>query len=760
LVEISKAGEKGNRFDGPPKDSVGWAFEKPTSSDAFRNRDMDVWHGGNPRTEVHTLRCCGHDGLQAWMRQLAACCLLAVATIATAEDTAESAADQSVAEQAPYIVFVSKSCYARCGPGADYYRTDQLKPGHELEVYVETDDGWLGIRPPQGSFCWLPADATDATESDTVAKIRDDECVVWIGTQLGKAKKYRWQVKLNAGEQISIIDRAERQGKDGPRTWFRIVPPSGEFRWVHRDQVVETAEDLAAKLVESAKQSAPTVAPVPGEETSGDAVVLQTSNLEAEDRTSKSTDPRSEDADPPSRLASSRRDAGTLKEASEIPDFEPVPRQAIGRGEGPASTRIAGQEDVPDRMLQFHRGADPEAFEDRGAVIGSGLRREWRRDLTEVDPRKRDVEGNPAEGRSVLDDGPLETLPASGAAAAAAAIAEPFRRVSDVVASFVSPPRLVEIDPNRNQFSPERSLADQRWTVGANRTLNPSRLPLPPRSSLAGTPTPSANESALGNQSSPSQTGIAPASFQTSVEPSGRSGLGMPIPRSPAAPPRGRVVTTAQISRVEDAVANADLETLARVLSKLMAEAASADEMDPLIRRIETVMQSGDIANANRLREMMQRAQQYRNLAAKRDGSVTIRTTAYADSIGNRANELQASAQSAATMAPSTNADSFNPVPLLSNPPTSAEAISGSSLPATPKAGTAVGYLVQVYSARAESPPFALTDDAGLTVAYVTPYPGVNLRNHLNSRVAVRGTEKLLRGMSTPHILVDNVQRR
>jgi len=67
---------------------------------------------------------------------------------------------------------------------------------------------------------------------------------------------------------------------------------------------------------------------------------------------------------------------------------------------------------------------------------------------------------------------------------------------------------------------------------------------------------------------------------------------------------------------------------------------------------------------------------------------------------------------------------------------------------------------VQVYSSRANSPPYALTDDRGLTVAYVTPYPGVNLRNHLNSRIEVSGQEKLLEGMSTPHLLVDQAIRR
>ena len=45
--------------------------------------------------------------------------------------------------------------YTRCGPADDYYRTDPLRQGQELQVYTETDDGWLGIRPPKESFCWV-----------------------------------------------------------------------------------------------------------------------------------------------------------------------------------------------------------------------------------------------------------------------------------------------------------------------------------------------------------------------------------------------------------------------------------------------------------------------------------------------------------------------------------------------------------------------------------------------------------------------------
>ena len=54
----------------------------------------------------------------------------------------------------------------------------------------------------------------------------------------------RWQVQLAKGEPVTVIGRSEREGPDGPQLWYRIVPPSGEYRWVHRDTVVESTESL------------------------------------------------------------------------------------------------------------------------------------------------------------------------------------------------------------------------------------------------------------------------------------------------------------------------------------------------------------------------------------------------------------------------------------------------------------------------------------------------------------------------------------
>jgi len=145
----------------------------------------------------------------------------------------------------PYLVYVDQEgVTARCGPGGEFYRTDPLRHGQRLEVYLETEDGWLGVRPPEGSFCWVPAHAVELDRGGSSGKITEDATLAWIGTHLGKARKYLWQIQMPRDEDVTILGRAEREGPDGPQLWYRIVPPSGEFRWVHRDQVVDNPELL------------------------------------------------------------------------------------------------------------------------------------------------------------------------------------------------------------------------------------------------------------------------------------------------------------------------------------------------------------------------------------------------------------------------------------------------------------------------------------------------------------------------------------
>ena len=165
-------------------------------------------------------------------------CLLVVLAL-----TSQLAAEDGPVE--PYVVYVARGDqYARCGPSEEFYRTDPLRAGTELEVYLETEDGWLGVRPPADSFCWLQSDHVEVAEDEITGTVIESSAVAWIGTHLGKARQYRWQVRLDQGEQVTIIGTARRDGPDGEEVWYRIVPPPGEFRWVQRSQITDALEEV------------------------------------------------------------------------------------------------------------------------------------------------------------------------------------------------------------------------------------------------------------------------------------------------------------------------------------------------------------------------------------------------------------------------------------------------------------------------------------------------------------------------------------
>ncbi|QDV71092.1 hypothetical protein Poly24_48250 [Rosistilla carotiformis] len=175
------------------------------------------------------------------LRTLCATVLTTTLSILTTAGFAAGPVDE------PYTVYVSEAgSYARCGPSGEHYRTDRLIEGEALEVYLETDDGWLGIRPPETSFCWVPADQVEVDADGVSGTIIDPEAVAWIGTNLGRARKYRWQVQFQVGESVALIgSTGPDSDTESPGAWLRIVPPPGEFRWVHDSQIVKSREAMA-----------------------------------------------------------------------------------------------------------------------------------------------------------------------------------------------------------------------------------------------------------------------------------------------------------------------------------------------------------------------------------------------------------------------------------------------------------------------------------------------------------------------------------
>jgi hypothetical protein len=155
------------------------------------------------------------------MRLFAAILLsIALATVASAEELTF-----------PYKAYVtSNEVYVRSGPGKNYYPTSKLASGTEVEVYRHDPGGWYAVRPPEGSFAWVSGRYLQVT-SDGLAKVAAEEVAARVGSEFSDIRDVI-QVRLHRGEVVEVLDKKQFGSGADAGTWYKIAPPSGEFRWV------------------------------------------------------------------------------------------------------------------------------------------------------------------------------------------------------------------------------------------------------------------------------------------------------------------------------------------------------------------------------------------------------------------------------------------------------------------------------------------------------------------------------------------------
>lgn len=164
------------------------------------------------------------------------------------------AAGLRAADEFPYEAFVAvENAEVVSGPGHRYYATARLDHGTAVEVHREEASGWLAIRPPEGSFSWVPSEFVERSADDDAVGSVTEPTPAWVGTTAEKVKAHRQQVMLKAGELVSILDEKQIEAdEDEPQTWLKIAPPAGEFRWIHLRDVSRTEPEPpeAAVIVE------------------------------------------------------------------------------------------------------------------------------------------------------------------------------------------------------------------------------------------------------------------------------------------------------------------------------------------------------------------------------------------------------------------------------------------------------------------------------------------------------------------------------
>jgi SH3-like domain-containing protein len=142
--------------------------------------------------------------------------------------TASSAGQQQVF---PYkAVVTSDDVYVRSGPGHGYYPTDKLKAGQEVEVYRHVPGGWYAIRPPEGSFSWVSGRFLQPG-LENLAVVSGDRVAARVGSRFSDIRDVI-QVRLNKAEVVEVLEKKQSPSGSDRGIWYKIAPPSGEFRWI------------------------------------------------------------------------------------------------------------------------------------------------------------------------------------------------------------------------------------------------------------------------------------------------------------------------------------------------------------------------------------------------------------------------------------------------------------------------------------------------------------------------------------------------
>jgi hypothetical protein len=133
----------------------------------------------------------------------------------------------------PYRAYITADeVYVRSGPGENYYPTDQLKAGTEVEVYRHDPGGWYAIRPPKNSFSWVSSRYLQL-DGNNLGTVTEERVAARVGSRMSDTRDVI-QVRLHKGEVVEVLEpRRDPHAGPGPTAaWYKIAPPAGEFRWV------------------------------------------------------------------------------------------------------------------------------------------------------------------------------------------------------------------------------------------------------------------------------------------------------------------------------------------------------------------------------------------------------------------------------------------------------------------------------------------------------------------------------------------------
>ncbi|MEY4568117.1 MAG: hypothetical protein RLY14_3087 [Planctomycetota bacterium] len=618
-------------------------------------------------------------------------------------------------------VIRSAKATVHCGPGNEYYATQELRKGERVWVVDRDASGWVAIQPPLGSYCWLSAKETKLLPNGREVEIVGGQAVCWVGS-LVKQSDYRWQSQLSVGTKVNIQDETQRTQADGTQQlWYRIDPPAGEMRWVrieHLGAVDEVAEGISIAAVPSSDPKASA-----GQ---NDSAVKTASATEVVDSKAKSSSRKIDRKvqlasnyepvaapKPPRRLSPSSINSSEMRAIQPASATSPVAARPVSESQRPSSRPNPrpspdGEVDwdqwqafptskprVPNRPVPQQQSSTAVSpmewifsdFLHRGEGAGQVDPNDMR-PIANPSPSQR---GSAGDAREDSQLGPYRARTSELPRPRRRNGGEPTlaRRSPDLMEGTLENRRLDyasrdyrsdgSLAYQRDPREPFRPFGSERFATAAY-SESGSQRDWPQQSSWhgIGTMASSASESAMGVDA------YAPVSIS-----------------SPSLQQQQLELSAAVAKPIEQ--------------WNLVAFRNSLEEQ---------IAQSGDPLFRGEARLLLDRVEAFIQLKNRALG-------------GNSAMGLwrgaapEQSGQAAAPASPTAwvNASQYD----------------------------ATGWLVPVHATHPGQPEYALSDDRGNTLAYVSALPGVNLRRYLRQPVGLKGRRGFLSELSANHIVVDRV---
>ena len=679
----------------------------------------------------------------------------------------------------------------RSGPSERYYATSTLMSGATVEVYMETSDGWSGIRPPAGSHDWIPSNIAYLLPGGKSAEIIEDKSPAWVGSDSPDVSEFMWQMELAKSQQVQVLGEELQLADEGKKQlWYRIAPPQGEFRWIKTSQLSDSppvkSMDRSVQLASHVEDTLPVPSkPMPSDKpTPPSGKVVWSDEMQALDQVEQQI--KREQAEIQSKMAADgvHVDMGS-------PKMEVQPRNIRAKQVSQATTGSGSTEPesvlVDNGEIEFSTSATPRtrpvvahAKPKRTVVSANSTehqmdgQRQWEA-MQSTDPKLRvrpvssllgliglsvieadrapattriaqQYHANPSQGNigrvGQVGNSRLDRLPRPGqhrpSMTLPTDVTSPMdgpmsmgNMGMDASGSYTVPvPSGAPLNQGESTFS--------RWLNSREPIFGSSSSPIQPMATMAATNGPQfvPQSNGPGNHyTNPIQS--SPIPLDTTAWHGLNPSLRTPAPLS------------ADHSYQEEGPDEFQTPEIQSALVQLTREVANPTEewnFSALKNQAALWVENGATTMVRgEARLLMERIDRFESLR--------LRTLGLAQDVSRVAQ------QSIDTAAMASVRQASNVSPALASTGINGNMVSNAVATNTMTQGDASGWLVQVHTSIKGQPEFALTDDAGKVITYVQSTASLNLRRYLQQPVTVYGVRGYIPNLAAKQILAERVVR-